>query len=142
MILWFTLPEHIISGPLRLKVRFTITQLIYNLQFTDNKLSIVTRALSVNTSSGEICFFSIPQTCSLACQTLYNVSISDSTGDVIFENGSIPESTCVIVSELLHSLCGPFMISAQPFNHYNTVLNSINQQIRMGQLIVFTQIII
>ena len=90
--------------------------------------------ISVNTTSGEICFFSdISQTCTnLTQQTWYDISILDSTGDVIFENGSIPESTCVIVNELLHSLCGPFVISAQPFNDY-IVYNSISQEIRFGQ---------
>ena len=87
--------------------------------------------ISVNITSGEICFTSSSQECDLTRLTRYSVSIVDITGNLIFKNEDIPESTCVVVNQLLLPQCSPFVMSAQPFNDY-IVYKSIDQQISSG----------
>ena len=87
--------------------------------------------ITVNITSGEICFFSSPQKCNLTYLTKYNVFINDITGNSIFKNEDIPESTCVVVKQLLLPQCSPFVMSAQPFNDY-IMYESIDQQISSG----------
>lgn len=87
----------------------------------------------MNTTSKEICFTSSRfNDCNLIDLTQYNTSIVDMFGNEIFKATYIPESTCQAVSQLdLLSLCGPFMMSTQPFNDY-IMYNPDVQQIISG----------
>ena len=83
----------------------------------------VSPKITVNTKFGNICFTtSSHDQCSVANMTRYNVSIADITGNLIFKSEDVPESSCVVVNfnTLLMPQCGPFEISAQAFDDYNT----------------------
>ena len=67
--------------------------------------------ISVNTTSGEICFHSV-EDCSLTNFTQYNVTVTDFNGIVIFSEEYIPKDSCVIISELLSPDHAPLFISA------------------------------
>ena len=73
--------------------------------------------ISVNSSSGEICFNSA-QSCSLTDFTQYNVSITDFDGNLISSKEDLPESSCVTVRELLSPDHAPLVLFVQSFNEY------------------------
>ena len=80
-------------------------------------VTAATTDISINTSSGEICFKSA-EDCSLANFTQYNVTITDFDGNVIFSEEDIPEASCVTISELLLPDHAPLLMSVQPFSDY------------------------
>ena len=80
-------------------------------------VAAATADISINTSSGEICFKSA-ENCSLADSTQYNVTITDFDGNVIFSEEDIHEASCVTISELLLPDHAPLLMSVQPFNDY------------------------
>lgn len=91
--------------------------------------------ISVDTTAGEICFYSSPQECSLTQLTQYNVSITDLTRNLIFMKEMIPETSCVNIQAILHRQCYPYFMSIQPLNNFITY-NSIHQLIE-GMCICF-----
>ena len=83
----------------------------------------------VDTTAGEICFHSLPYECNLTRLTQYNVSITDLTGNLIFMNETIPESSCMNIQTVLRPQCYPFFMLVQPLNSFITY-NSIYQPIQ------------
>lgn len=81
--------------------------------------------------NGEICFTSsLIEGCNLSQSTLYNVSVTDVTQNVIFENNNLPESYCVTVNT---PQCGPFHVSVHPYTDNNSVVYSfVNRTINTG----------
>lgn len=96
--------------------------------------------ISINYTSGEICFSSSSQSCELTRLTRYNVSILDLSENEIFSGEDIAESTCVAINELMHPDHAPFVISAQAFNDY-IEYNSVKQLITSGIFWLVTRII-
>ena len=91
----------------------------------------VSPKISVNATSGEICFTtSSHDQCSVANLTRYSVLIADVTGNLIFKSVDIVESSCV-VSTLLIPQCGPFRILAQAYDDCITY-DSVYQVITLG----------
>ena len=74
--------------------------------------------VSIYAMEGEICFSSSVNDCYLTNLTLYNVSIMDYSGKVIFQDMAIPESSCVFVPELLSPDHQPFIMLTQPHNDF------------------------
>ena len=87
-------------------------------------------------ASGELCLISSLdiQGCTLSQSLQYNISITDNNENEVFENSSIPESYCVIVTDVLAvPSCSPYLVSAHPYTVDNfIVFNSISQQIIFG----------
>ena len=96
--------------------------LVCNLLFTVQNVSV---NISVNATTGEVCFYSTPQGCDLIQLTQYMVLITDLTKNVIFTNETVPESSCVNVPH-----CYPLLLSVQPLNSFITYNNPVDQQIR------------
>ena len=88
-----------------------------------------TANVSIDTTAGEICFYSSPQECSLTQLTEYNVSIADLTRNLIFMDEVIPESSCVDIQTILHPQCYPLSMSVQPINRF-IAYNSVHQLIQ------------
>ena len=82
--------------------------------------------------SKELCFSSSSLNCPLSNLTQYNVSVTDITGLVIFEQNKIADEQCIAVDKLI-SICSPFAVSAQPFNEH-IKYNPINKLIGLGLL--------
>ena len=126
----FTLPERI-SDPLRSEVRLLfmwsgpwvekilmkISSNCYCFLYNNFAFAAATADISVNTSSGEICFHSA-EDCYLTDLTQYDVSITNFDGIVVFSEEDISEGSCVIVSVLISPDHAPLLISAQPLNDY------------------------
>ena len=98
--------------------------------YTDSTTGTAASAdFSVNTTSGEICFYSLSRDCNLTYSTYYNFSITDVTKSLIFKNDeSVPESSCVTINKPLLPVCSPFLVSVHPIND-NITYNSVHRQI-------------
>ena len=85
--------------------------------------------ISVDSSLGEVCFTSSScSNCSLTRLTQYNISIMDTTGNILYHDESIPESGCVVIQDFLIPHCEPYTVVAQPHNDY-IIYNSISEKI-------------
>ena len=88
-------------------------------------------------ASGEICVTSLSQDqgCNLSQLIFYNISITDITENLIFENNNMPESHCVTIDT---PQCGPFLVSAYPYDVNNSVVySSVSRKVILG-MFVFT----
>ena len=109
------------SFPLRSKVLSHSNQSVQDNDYIIMFLLYPVREASVNISfntNGEICFYTSQEIweCSLTNFTTYNVSLVDLTGNILFMDDSIPESSCVFTK--LPPECTPFSLLVQPFNQY------------------------
>ena len=90
------------------------------IQSFELNVQYATANISVSATTGEVCFNSSPQECTLIRLTKYNVSIADLTGNLIFMNETVPESSCVTVQNFQLPQCHPFNISTRPVNDFIT----------------------
>ena len=74
---------------------------------------------------------SSPLDCDVVQLTQYNVTINDITGNLVFKDKQIPESTCVPLGDLSPQ-CGPHRVSAQPYNEH-LLYTPVSQEILSGK---------
>ena len=86
--------------------------------------------VTTNTSSGELCIASLPRGC--YATTVYNISISDVTGSLVYTERNIQDDVCIQVNLLQtpDSECAPYTIAVDAYNPhvtYQTVYHTVGE---------------